>query len=86
MAIGYDGGICIANMLQGYGMWVCHRDMRCEYATGIWHVDMTQGCGGMGRAGMVCATRVRVRGRAGARAGGRAHAHARFYLGDERSV
>ena len=27
MVIGYDAGICIADMTQGYGRWVCHRDV-----------------------------------------------------------
>ena len=78
MAIGYDAGIRIANMPQGYGRWVCHRDTHCGYAAGIWHMDMTQGCVGAGRAGTVCATRVRVR--AGGRARGRAGARTRVFI------
>ena len=48
----------------------------------MWYMDMTQGCGGMGRAGTICATRARVRVRVRVRVCGRA----RFYLGDERSI
>ena len=51
MVIGYDAGICIADMTQGYGIWICHRDV------GEW----------VGQAQFVLRACARVRGRACAR-------------------
>ena len=52
MVIGYATGICIADMTQGYGIWICHRDV------GEW----------VGQAQFVLRACARVRVCAGARA------------------